>query len=179
MTRQPRLRSPWGTRIQRMRTHQTDPSMRRSWKQLVKLCSAQRNARSSCVTSLRRHQPISPRWSKDFTLCSIVKSLSNLIVDVCINRLVDLFPSYDTLLEWFNYNLVFVPSLQNELRHCGLWRLLSNRALFGLHEAVCPELWYLFNTGKMSYLNICSVKVNVSSWNMSCFFFVFFCQSNP
>lgn len=43
----------------------------------------------------------------------------------------------------------YCPFLQNELWHCGLWRLLSDCALFGLHEAVRPELWYLFNTGKI------------------------------
>lgn len=44
------------------------------------------------------------------------------------------------------------PSLQNELGHCGLRGRLFSRAIFGFYEAVCTELWYLFNTGKKASL---------------------------
>lgn len=60
-----RLRSPCGTRIQRMRTRRTDHNMPRSWRAQVKLCSVLRSARGSCETSSRPPQVISLLSSKD------------------------------------------------------------------------------------------------------------------
>lgn len=61
-------------------------------------------------------------------------------------------------LHWFSmlFDLFNIPDVkqtsgfffQVKLWHSGLWGLLSDCQIFGLHEAVCTELWYLFITGK-------------------------------
>lgn len=96
----PRLKSPCVTRIQRTKTLQTVRNMPRRWKLPEKLCSVLRSARSSCATSLRPCQLISPHWSKNVRYISSVLSFICTSAVVWLCKSVTCFSTEWTLTLW-------------------------------------------------------------------------------